>query len=154
MKTKIKLKADFDEGIGSLGNLSKWRDAHETELRLDIMNQWIFLMREEYCETILRTHADFNPSDKKVYESWDETCQKFFGFDKDITYFFPMSHENKTEIRLKADFDNGEGELRNLCKWRNAHSPSLRADILKDWMCLVEEEYAKTLYEMRYEVEL
>ena len=57
----------------------------------------------------------------------------------------------RTKITLKADFDNGEGELGNLDKWRDAHYPLLRADILKDWMYLIEQEYARTIYEMRCE---
>tara|TARA_B110000908_G_scaffold172331_1_gene239116 strand:- start:6831 stop:7127 length:297 start_codon:yes stop_codon:yes gene_type:complete len=55
------------------------------------------------------------------------------------------------KITLKADFDNGEGWLGNRDKWRDAHSPLLRADILKDWMYCIEKEYASTIYEMRGE---
>ena len=56
-----------------------------------------------------------------------------------------------TKIKLKANFDEGEGWLGNGDKWRDAHYPLLRADILQDWMYLIEQEYTSTIYEMRCE---
>tara|TARA_R110000803_G_scaffold42144_4_gene90550 strand:- start:1737 stop:2033 length:297 start_codon:yes stop_codon:yes gene_type:complete len=56
-----------------------------------------------------------------------------------------------TKIKLKANFDNGEGWLMNRDKWRDAHSPLLRASILQDWMYLIEQEHTRTIHEMRCE---
>ena len=47
----------------------------------------------------------------------------------------------RPKITLKADFDNGEGDIGNVEKWRAAHSPLLRADILQHWVGLLDQEY-------------
>jgi hypothetical protein len=44
------------------------------------------------------------------------------------------------KLTLKADFENGEGSIGNIEKWRG-HDPLLRADILQDWIADLTEEY-------------
>jgi hypothetical protein len=45
------------------------------------------------------------------------------------------------KITLKANFANGEGEIGNIEKWREIYPALLRADILQDWVGLLEQEY-------------
>ena len=46
----------------------------------------------------------------------------------------------RSKITLKADFDNGEGDIGNLEKWRK-NNAMLRLDLLYDWIALLEDEY-------------
>ena len=57
------------------------------------------------------------------------------------------------KITLKANFDNGEGDIGNIEKWRAAHSPLLRADILQDWVALLDQEYWVAREDMAKEYE-
>lgn len=58
---------------------------------------------------------------------------------------------NLPKITLKADFNNGEGEIGNLTKWREYINPLLRADILQDWISLLDAEYWVAREDMRKE---
>jgi len=69
MKTKIKLKANFDEGTGSLGNLSKWRDSHSVLLRADILQDWMYLIEDEYLKT-LDLMSNFESLDIDIIENY------------------------------------------------------------------------------------
>jgi hypothetical protein len=53
-------------------------------------------------------------------------------------------------IKLKASFDNGEGSISVPESFKNCY-PLLKADILKDWIYDLEEEYKKARQEMREE---
>jgi hypothetical protein len=44
------------------------------------------------------------------------------------------------KLTLKANFETGEGDIGNIEKW-SEHEPLLRADILKDWIYLLQIEY-------------
>lgn len=44
---KITLKADFDNGEGSIGNLDAWRE-HDALLRADLLKDWIRQLQAEY----------------------------------------------------------------------------------------------------------
>ena len=55
------------------------------------------------------------------------------------------------KITLKADFFNGEGDIGNLELWRNYHAPLLRADILQDWIGLLQKEYDVAYQDMQKE---
>jgi len=44
---KITLKADFDNGEGSIGNLDAWRE-HDALLRADLLQDWIRQLQAEY----------------------------------------------------------------------------------------------------------
>jgi hypothetical protein len=44
---KLTLKANFDEGSGSVGNKDKWKKL-DPLLRLDILQDWISELKEEY----------------------------------------------------------------------------------------------------------
>jgi hypothetical protein len=46
----------------------------------------------------------------------------------------------KKKLTLKADFSNGEGSIGNVAEWRE-NEPLLRADILKDWIYELQQEY-------------
>jgi hypothetical protein len=56
-----------------------------------------------------------------------------------------------TKITLKANFENGEGNIGNIRKWRASHDALLRADILQDWVGLLEQEYQVARDDMRKE---
>ena len=45
-----------------------------------------------------------------------------------------------SEIELKADFENVEGTIDNIQNWRERDG-LVRADLLKDWLFLLEVEY-------------
>lgn len=57
------------------------------------------------------------------------------------------------KITLKADFNNGDGEIGNLIKWRECINPLLRADILQDWVALLDAEYWVAREDMKKEYE-
>lgn len=44
---KLTLKANFDEGTGSIGNLDAWRQ-HDALLRADLLQDWIHDLQKEY----------------------------------------------------------------------------------------------------------
>lgn len=44
---KLTLKANFDNGEGSIGNLDAWRE-HDALLRADILQDWIRDLQNEY----------------------------------------------------------------------------------------------------------
>ena len=44
------------------------------------------------------------------------------------------------KVTLKASFETGEGTIGNLEAWRE-HGALLRADLLKDWIWLLQREY-------------
>ncbi len=45
------------------------------------------------------------------------------------------------KVALKADFESGEGTIGNLEAWRG-NGALLRADLLQDWIGLLQKEYA------------
>lgn len=47
---------------------------------------------------------------------------------------------SNSKITLKANFETVEGTIGNLDKWRE-HDSLLRADILQDWIGLLNREY-------------
>jgi hypothetical protein len=47
---------------------------------------------------------------------------------------------------LKANWSEGSGEIGNLEEWRK-HDSMLRADLLQDWVYLLQMEYEATLLE-------
>jgi hypothetical protein len=49
---------------------------------------------------------------------------------------------------FKVDLDHGEGSIGNLSKFRESGSAVFRADLLRDWISELEEEYESTLNEM------
>jgi hypothetical protein len=55
------------------------------------------------------------------------------------------------KITLKANFSDGEGDIGNIEKWRESHPALLRADILQDWVGLLEQEYWVAREDMRKE---
>lgn len=55
------------------------------------------------------------------------------------------------KLTLKADFENGDGDIGNIEKWREAHSPLLRADILQHWVGLLDQEYWVARNDMKKE---
>ena len=57
----------------------------------------------------------------------------------------------QSKITLKANFFNGEGDIGNIENWRRDNYPLLRADILQDWIGLLEQEYDVALEDMRKE---
>lgn len=59
---------------------------------------------------------------------------------------------NNYKLALGANFKNGEGYLRNIEGWRANNDPLLRADILRDWLSLLEDEYHISLRDMRYNI--
>lgn len=58
------------------------------------------------------------------------------------------------KITLKANFANGEGEIGNIKKWREMNPSLLRADILLDWVSLLEQEYNVAINDMRKEYKI
>jgi hypothetical protein len=44
------------------------------------------------------------------------------------------------KLTLKANFETGEGDIGNIEKW-SENEALLRADILKDWIYLLQVEY-------------
>jgi hypothetical protein len=55
------------------------------------------------------------------------------------------------KITLKANFNAGEGDIGNVLEFRYSNDPLMRADLLKDWIFLLEEEYEEALLDMRAE---
>jgi hypothetical protein len=53
----------------------------------------------------------------------------------------------KKKLILKADFVNGEGSVGNIDEWRE-HDALLRADILKDWIYDLQQEYDLAVKEL------
>ena len=51
-KGKPTLKWDLDSGEGSIGNLDSFRQEFNTIMRLDLLQDWIHDLQEEYNETI------------------------------------------------------------------------------------------------------
>ena len=52
------------------------------------------------------------------------------------------------DCKLISNYNSGEGDIQ-LSETFNAADPLLRADILKDWIFLLGEQYKKALVEMR-----
>lgn len=57
------------------------------------------------------------------------------------------------KLTLRASFVNGEGSIGNVEEWRATGYPLLRADILQDWVRLLEEEYWVAREDMTKEFE-
>jgi hypothetical protein len=55
------------------------------------------------------------------------------------------------KLTLKANFNAGEGDIGNVLEFRYSNDPLMRADLLKDWIFLLEEEYEEALLDMRAE---
>ena len=51
-KGKPTLKWDLDSGEGSIGNLESFRQELNPVMRLDLLQDWIHDLQEEYNETI------------------------------------------------------------------------------------------------------
>jgi len=47
-------------------------------------------------------------------------------------------------IKLLADWDSGEGEIRLPPEWQSEY-PLMKLDLLKDWIFLLETEYKREL---------
>ena len=62
-----------------------------------------------------------------------------------------MTKKYNSKITLKADFLLVEGEIGNLDRWRK-NSLMVRADLLKDWVGLLQQEYERTVIEGRKEM--
>ena len=45
---KMTLRADYEAGEGSLGNVEKWRDEVHSFMRIDLLNDWIYDLKQEY----------------------------------------------------------------------------------------------------------
>ena len=48
MTSRITLKADYGTGEGCLGNVDKWRDGVHSFMRIDLLNDWIYDLQQEY----------------------------------------------------------------------------------------------------------
>ena len=48
MRKKLTLRADFDSGEGSIGNIEAWRQEHSGLLRADILKDWLYELSIEY----------------------------------------------------------------------------------------------------------
>jgi hypothetical protein len=62
-----------------------------------------------------------------------------------------MSKKYNSKITLKANFLLVEGEIGNLDRWRK-NSLMVRADLLKDWVGLLQKEYERTVIEGSKEI--
>jgi hypothetical protein len=56
---------------------------------------------------------------------------------------------SSSKITLLADFINGEGSIGNIENWRKNNYPILRADLLKDWIALLQDEYNLAINDLR-----
>lgn len=56
-------------------------------------------------------------------------------------------------IKLLADWDSGEGEIRRPPEWE-VESPLMKLDLLKDWIYLLEMEYKCEMQNWREELKV
>jgi hypothetical protein len=56
---------------------------------------------------------------------------------------------NNSKITLLADFMNGEGSIGNIKNWRKNNYAMLRADLLQDWIALLQDEYNLAMNDLK-----
>ena len=57
------------------------------------------------------------------------------------------------KITLKANFDAGEGDIGNVIEFRYSNDALMRADLLQDWIGLLNQEYDVAIEDMRNDYE-
>ena len=66
MNAKPTLKANFDSGEGSIGNLEKFRACHDGLMRADLLKDWIYFLEQEYDLALEQMNKDFKRYAKKL----------------------------------------------------------------------------------------
>lgn len=56
-----------------------------------------------------------------------------------------------SNLTLRIDAEGVEGYISNIARWHRDYSPIERADLLRDWIYLLEQEYNKTLEQIKIE---
>jgi hypothetical protein len=62
---KPTFKANFDSGEGSIGNLEKFREAHDGLMRADLLKDWIYFLEIEYQQALDDMNIEFARLAKK-----------------------------------------------------------------------------------------